>query len=213
MEPRYMNKNLIIVFTRNPELGKCKTRLATSIGNENALQVYQKLIQHTSTCVQKVEADAVAFYTEEIQLKDAWPDAHFQKQIQIEGHLGAKMQAAFEWGFTQGYSKICIVGSDLFDLTPSDIKTAFEKLEQNDLVFGPAEDGGYYLMGMKTLHPAAFANKAWSTQSVLQDTLKDLQGNSVSLLSTKNDIDTLEDLLPHSKLHWYVPTEILSKLT
>jgi rSAM/selenodomain-associated transferase 1 len=200
-----MNKKLIIVFTRNPELGKCKTRLAASIGNQNALEVYQKLIEHTSTCIQKVDADAVAFYTEKIQLKDAWPDAHFQKQIQIEGHLGEKMQAAFEWGFAQGYSKICIVGSDLLELEPSDLEAAFEKLEKTDLVFGPAEDGGYYLMAMKKLHSAAFADKAWSTKDVLKESVHDLRGKSISLLEIKNDIDTIEDLVQHPDLHQYIP--------
>lgn len=207
-----MNKNLVIVFTRNPELGKCKTRLAASIGNENALEVYKKLIQHTSQCVQKVNADAVAFYTEKIQLNDAWPDEHFQKQIQIEGHLGAKMQVAFEWGFAKGYAKICIVGSDLFSLETSDIHEAFLKLGKSDLVLGPAEDGGYYLMGMKKLYPEAFRNKTWSTNTVLKETLQDLQRKSVTLLPSKNDIDTVEDLIQHPAFHPYIPVEVLAKL-
>lgn len=201
----------MIVFTRNPELGKCKTRLAASIGNRNALDVYKKLIHHTSHCVQKVDADAVAFYTEKIQLNDAWLDEHFQKQIQIEGHLGEKMQAAFQWGFAKGYSKICIVGSDLYSLEASDISKAFLQLEKTDLVFGPAEDGGYYLMGMKKLHAEAFRNKAWSTDKVLKETLADLNGKSVTLLHTQNDIDTLEDLIKHSELHQFIPKEVRDK--
>lgn len=207
-----MNEKLVIVFTRNPELGKCKTRLAASIGNENALDVYKKLILHTSHCIQQVDADAVVFYTEKIQLKDAWPDEDFQKQIQIEGHLGDKMQEAFEWGFAKGYAKICIIGSDLFSLETSDINEAFLQLEKTDLVFGPAEDGGYYLMGMKKLHPEAFLNKAWSTKMVLKETLEVLQGKSVTLLPIKNDIDTLEDLRKHSELHQFIPKKVRRKL-
>lgn len=206
-----MSKNIIIVFTRNPELGKCKTRLAASIGKENALQVYMRLIEHTSTCVQKVEADAVAFYTGKFHTNDAWPDEHFQKQIQIEGHLGAKMQAAFEWCFRQNYNKVCIVGSDLLDLEAKDIQTAFDQLKQHDVVFGPAEDGGYYLMAMKQLQTEAFLSKHWSTSTVLKQTLLDLQGKSVSLLSPKNDIDTVEDLIKHQEFHSYIPRQILSK--
>ena len=212
MARRFMNKNLIIVFTRNPELGKCKTRLAASIGDENALAVYKNLIQHTSNCVQAIKTDAVAFYTERIQKNDVWDDSFFQKQIQVEGHLGEKMQAAFQWGFSNGYENICIVGSDLFSLQVSDLVEAFQTLTQNDLVFGPAKDGGYYLMGMKKLHLEAFLYKAWSTQTVLEETLKDLQGKSISLLQTKNDVDTVEDLVQHPELHQYIPQEVKVKL-
>jgi len=206
-----MSKNLIIVFTRNPELGKCKTRLATSIGNKNALEVYKRLVAHTSKTIQQVKVDAVVFYTEKIQKNDTWNDDFFQKQIQIEGHLGEKMQAAFEWGFAKGYEKICIIGSDLLDLKSSNLTKAFQQLEKSDLVFGPAEDGGYYLMGMKKVHPAAFFKKAWSTNTVLQQTLKDLQNKSVAFLSEKNDIDTLEDLIKHHEFHRFIPQEILVK--
>ncbi len=206
-----MNKNLIIVFTRNLELGKCKTRLAASIGDKNALAIYKILIQHTSNCVQAVDADAVAFYTENIQKNDAWPDSFFQKQLQIEGHLGKKMQTAFQWGFSKGYENICIVGSDLFSLKVSDLVEAFHALTKKDLVFGPAKDGGYYLMGMKKLHPEAFLNKAWSTETVLNETLSDLEGKSIALLQTKNDVDTVEDLIQHPELFEYIPHHIKEK--
>ena len=134
-----MSKNLIIVFTRNPELGKCKTRLATSIGNKNALEVYKRLVAHTSKTIQQVKVDAVVFYTEKIQKNDTWNDDFFQKQIQIEGHLGEKMQAAFEWGFAKGYEKICIIGSDLLDLKSSNLTKAFQQLEKPHSASNPAE--------------------------------------------------------------------------
>lgn len=208
-----MSKNLIIIFTRNPELGKCKTRLAASIGDITALKIYKKLIEHTANCVQRIVADAVVFYTENIQLNDAWPDVHFQKEVQHEGDLGEKMQAAFEWGFSKGYNKICIIGSDLMDLESSDLIDAFEKLNTYDLVFGPAEDGGYYLMGMKKLYKEAFTKKKWSTPTVLQKTLQDLRGKSVYLLAMKNDIDTLDDLRKHTELLNYLSEEIRIELT
>ncbi|MFN2262131.1 MAG: DUF2064 domain-containing protein, partial [Psychroflexus sp.] len=118
-------------------------------------------------------------------------------------HLGAKMQAAFEWGFAQGYSRICIVGSDLLELETSDLDKAFQELERNDLVFGPANDGGYYLMGMSALHKEAFLEKAWSTDSVLQKTLEDTKNFSHSLLKTKIDIDTIEDLKAYPEFSQY----------
>ena len=205
-------KKLVIAFAKNPEPGKCKTRLAASTGDEKALKIYKELIKHTAETIGKVKADRAVFYSEEIQKNDFWDDALFQKQVQTNGHLGAKMQAAFEWGFAQGYSKICIVGSDLWELEASDLGKAFQKLEQSDLVFGPAKDGGYYLMGMSAFHEKAFRNKAWSTETVLQQTIEDLKGLTIAFLETKTDIDTVEDLKKHPEFHHYISTDMFKKL-
>jgi rSAM/selenodomain-associated transferase 1 len=200
---------LVIVFAKNPELGKCKTRLAVSIGDENTLAVYKTLIQYTAQVLSKLKEDCVVFYSEDIQTDDLWDDANFQKQVQSQGHLGKKMQAAFEWGFHKSYKQVCIVGSDLFELEVSDIHDAFQALETHDLVFGPAEDGGYYLMGMSALHPEAFKDKAWSTELVLKETLKDLKSNSFQLLKEKNDIDTVDDLKKYQEFHHFIPNKFL----
>ena len=200
---------LVIVFTKNPEIGKCKTRLAVSIGDENTLAVYKTLIQYTAQVLSKLKEDCVVFYSEDIQTDDLWDDANFQKQVQSQGHLGKKMQAAFEWGFHKGYKQVCIVGSDLFELEVSDIHDAFQALETHDLVFGPAEDGGYYLMGMSALHSEAFKDKAWSTELVLKETLKDLKSNSFQLLKEKNDIDTVDDLKKYQEFHHFIPNKFL----
>jgi rSAM/selenodomain-associated transferase 1 len=204
---------LIIVFAKNPELGKCKTRLAKSIGSEKALEVYKELIKHTAKIISNVSASRAVFYSEKIQKNDFWDDSQFHKSVQSSGHLGEKMQAAFEWGFAQGYSKICIVGSDLFELETSDFEKAFLELEQKDLVFGPANDGGYYLMGMSTFYKEAFLEKAWSTETVLKQTLKDLKNQNIAFLKTKTDIDIVEDLVKHPEFHHVIPHQILKKLT
>jgi hypothetical protein len=200
---------LVIVFAKNPEIGKCKTRLAVSIGDENTLAVYKTLIQYTAQVLSKLKEDCVVFYSEDIQTDDLWDDANFQKQVQSQGHLGKKMQAAFEWGFHKGYKQVCIVGSDLFELEVSDIHDAFQALETHDLVFGPAEDGGYYLMGMSALHYEAFKDKAWSTELVLKETLHDLKGSSFQLLKEKNDIDTVDDLKKYKEFHHFIPNKFL----
>lgn len=201
---------LVIVFAKNPKLGKCKTRLAVSIGDENTLAVYKALIQYTAKVLSKLKEDCVVFYSEDIQTDDLWDDEDFQKQVQSQGHLGKKMQAAFEWGFDKGYKQVCIVGSDLFELEVSDIHNAFQALETYDLVFGPAEDGGYYLMGMSAFHPEAFKDKAWSTELVLKETLHDLKGKSFQLLKEKNDIDTVDDLKKYKKFHHFIPNKFLN---
>ncbi|MFO7743791.1 MAG: TIGR04282 family arsenosugar biosynthesis glycosyltransferase [Psychroflexus sp.] len=206
-------EKLVIVFAKNPELGKCKTRLAKSIGDKKALEVYKELIQHTAKTIGTVNASRAVFYSEEIQNRDFWDDTLFQKKVQGDGHLGQKMQIAFEWGFEQGYSKICIVGSDLFELRTSDIEKAFQELDKTDMVFGPANDGGYYLMGMSKLHQNAFLKKAWSTETVLEKTIQDLQGLNLTFLEAKTDIDTVEDLVIYSDFHNYIPNQILKELT
>ena len=104
------------------------------------------------------------------------------------------MLNAFKSGFENNYEKIVIVGSDLYDLKPKHIEEAFHKLDNHDVIIGPAEDGGYYLLGMKKSHPEVFKNKAWGTETVRKNTLNDLENESVFLLEELNDIDTYDDL-------------------
>ena len=102
---------------------------------------------------------------------------------------------AFNYAFKQGYDKAVLIGSDLPDISPEIIGKAFDEIEQNDVVFGPAEDGGYYLVGMKKQHKFIFENKPWSEPTLLKQTLDELRKQEVSfsLLQTLNDIDTFED--------------------
>lgn len=187
-------KNLVLVFVRNPELGKVKTRLAASIGNENTLEIYKFLLNHTKNILLNVKADKRVLYTEEININDIWDSNSFQKQVQFGSDLGARMKNAFVDGFADDFEKIVIIGSDLYDLEVSDIENAFKELDNNDVVFGPAKDGGYYLLGLKFIPNGIFTNKKWSTATVLQDTLKNIKHLNYFLLETKNDIDTVEDI-------------------
>ena len=108
------------------------------------------------------------------------------------------MKNAIEDGFKKKYKKIIVIGSDLFDLKPSLISDAFKKLDNNDVVIGPATDGGYYLIGLKKLHLKIFENKNWGTSTVREDTLKNLEKVDVHLLPMLNDIDVIEDIKNHS---------------
>ena len=195
-----MNKNLIIVFVRTPELGKVKTRLAKSIGDVSALTIYKLLLKHTATVLHDLSFDKVVYYSEKVEENDFWEAKLFEKKLQKGVDLGERMQHAFETAFEQGYQKVLIIGSDLFDLKSIHITTAFEALENHDLTIGPSLDGGYYLLGMKELYPAVFKNKKWGTDSILANTLKDLQQQNVKLLEALNDIDTFEDLQQQPKL-------------
>lgn len=190
-----MSKNLLLIFTRNPELGKAKTRLAKTVGNETALEIYKFLLQKTQSESAKVNADKAVYYSVKIRENDIWDAKIYQKHQQKGEDLGVRMQNAFKNGFNAGYQKIIIIGSDLYDLSSKNIDEAFLQLNKNDVVLGPATDGGYYLLGMKKLHRKVFQNKEWGTETVRKDTLLNLKNKKVKLLAFKNDIDVYEDII------------------
>jgi len=197
------SENLIITFTRNPELGKVKSRLAKSIGEVSALEIYKFLLEHTKNVLLKLDCDKAVYYSVKIRDNDIWDSKTFSKHQQIGNDLGERMQNAFANGFNKGYKKIIIVGSDLYDLNSEIINTAFNTLDKHDNVIGPAEDGGYYLLGMKTLHPSVFNIKNWGTETVYKQTISKLNNNSVYVLDTLNDIDYVEDLEPYDVFKQY----------
>jgi len=195
-----MQENLIIIFVRNPKLGKVKTRLAKTIGDFAALETYEILMKHTANMVEKSNAEKIVFYSEHIGDKDVWAKIKCKKVKQSEGDLGEKMQTAFEYAFELGYKKIVIIGSDVYSLKTEHIDSAFTQLETHDVVIGPAHDGGYYLLGLNFIIPELFKQKKWGTSSVLEHTLTDLNELNVTLLEPLNDIDTYEDLKKEPQL-------------
>ncbi|MEH6512248.1 TIGR04282 family arsenosugar biosynthesis glycosyltransferase [Maribacter arcticus] len=188
------SNNLLLIFTRNPELGKGKRRLAATVGDESALNIYQFLLNHTVKITSNLYSEKIVYYSEEIWENDIWDNKRFGKKLQNGNDLGARMANAFQEGFQNEFQKILIIGSDMFDLSQEDIEQAFKALEKNDFVVGPAEDGGYYLLGMKNYTPELFKNKDWGTETVLMDTLADLKDKKTALLETRNDVDYYEDI-------------------
>lgn len=197
-----MISNALIIFTRNPELGKCKTRLANSVGNEEALKIYKYLLQHTANVSKKVDAERFVFYSDDIQQKDIWDNSYFNKKLQKGDDLGERMENAFKHLFLDGFKKVVIVGSDLLDLSETIIENAYKKLDDNDAVIGPAQDGGYYLLGMKNLNENVFKNKSWGNNTVFEKTEQDFSNENLYILETLNDIDYLEDLQPYKKFNY-----------
>lgn len=194
-------KSLLVVFTKNPQLGRVKTRLAQSIGKEKALLIHRKLQEKTAQILHLLDVDIHLYYSDYIENNDLWDEIVCEKKVQQGNDLGVRMHRAFTKSFSQGYSEVLIIGSDLWELQVEDIEEAVEKLKTHDCVLGPATDGGYYLLGIKQLYPQLFHNKAWGTRTVFSHTLKDLRHEKVFLLKEKNDIDYYEDLLPHKELH------------
>ena len=194
-----MSKDLLIVFVKNGTLGKVKTRLAKIVGDNKALEVYKQLVHITKVAAKNVSAEKHVYFSEAIQ-EESWEGCF--KSVQKGNDLGEKMLNAFDAGFLNGQEKVVLIGSDLPDISSEIIDEGFAQLENNDVVFGPAEDGGYYFIGMKKPHEFLFKNKPWSQSELLKTTLDELgkQDVSFSLLETLNDIDTFEDF-KSSKLY------------
>lgn len=189
-----MKKNLLIVFVKNSILGNVKTRLAKIIGDVGAFKIYSELVDITEKASQKVNVDRHIYFSDVI-IPSKWTND--KKFVQEGKDLGIKMQHAFQNGFDEGYENIILIGSDLPDISKEIIESGFEKLQNNDVIFGPAEDGGYYLIGLSKINTSIFENKPWSQSELLTVTLDQLkeQQQSVGFIETLNDIDTFEDLI------------------
>jgi hypothetical protein len=151
-------------------------------------------MQHTRQVAQQVEATRLLFYSSFVDEQDNWPSSDFHKQLQEGDDLGERMQRAFAVGFRHD-GPVVIIGSDCAQLTPQIVRDAFTQLEDHDFVVGPADDGGYYLLGMRTYTPSIFDNIVWSTEEVFPATIRKMTdaGWSYALLPTLSDIDYAED--------------------
>ncbi len=197
-----MKKRGLIIFIKNPELGKAKTRLAATVGKEKALEVYHDLLSHTRKVALEVNADRLLFYSQTIDNNDEWSLDSFKKYLQSEGDLGEKLKHAFAAGFDSDYDQLVVIGSDCPVLSAAHIEKAFEDMSKTEdssaskVVIGPSNDGGYYLLGMRKYYYHLFENKPWSTDKLLESTVAELEERKVrfSLLEELYDIDTEEDL-------------------
>jgi len=191
-----MADNFLIIFVKNFIPGMVKTRLAEKIGMFVALDVYQELVAYTSDVVGAVEADKMVFYSEYVEVEDMFNGEDTEYNVQTGNSLGERMKNAFQYAFDKGYSRVTIIGSDCHQLTPKHLDEAFDQLEINDVVVGPAQDGGYYLLGLNGPCPALFEGKEYSHEKVFEELVAEI--NKLELehhtLETLNDIDTLEDM-------------------
>ena len=187
----------LIILVRNTEKGKVKTRLSKDLGEDKTLQVYKYLLQYTSEIAAACHCNLFVFYSDYIHINDLFDDNLFSKHLQEGNDLGERMMNAFKKAFELGCKKVCLIGSDCYELETESLQEAFIKLEANQIVVGPSTDGGYYLLGMKELYAELFQQKEWGTSSVLDDTFADIERLNLTYaeLAVLNDIDTVEDLL------------------
>ncbi len=200
-----MHENALLLFIKNPIPGKTKTRLAADVGDEMALRMYHVLCNWTREQAQALpDTDRYLYYSAQIIKADAWPDQKFHKELQHQGDLGERMEAGFAAAFAAGHERVVIIGSDCPGITTEYLAQAFAALRETDIVIGPALDGGYTLLGMRSFTPNLFRAVAWSTEAVLPTTLERAAaaGKSVTQLRPLSDVDYLEDWLSYG---WALP--------
>lgn len=186
----------VIVFLKAPRPGLVKTRIAASLDGEAAAGIYRVLLDRTLVALHGRRDVELRFTPDgadaEIQpyLRPGWT-----MRGQGEGDLGERMSRAASEAFKAGTRRVVFVGTDCPTLTGEDVVDAFDALGDADVVLGPAEDGGYWLIGLRQHAPVLFREIPWSTARVLAVTEARARaaGLSVGILKAMADIDTLED--------------------
>jgi len=192
----------LIIFTRYPEPGKTKTRLIPALGAEGAATLQRQMTEHTLAQVKELQAKRlvsveVYFVGGNQQLMQSWLGTSVIYRQQGDGDLGRRMAIAFQTALEAGKQRVVVIGTDCPDLKAEVMVKAFNALEQHDLVLGPAQDGGYYLIGLCRLIPELFTGISWSTAEVLQQTMSIAQRLelAVAYLPRLSDVDRPEDLV------------------
>ena len=186
--------NRLIVMTKYPEPGKAKTRLIPALGAGGAVKLHCRLGTHTTKTLGSFNPEIHYCGGDSNSMREWLGD--FKYIVQSDGDLGDRMKHAFQLGFDQGYDRIVMIGTDCPAIDAGLIDRAFSALNQIDVVFGPAVDGGYYLIGLRKQVSELFSTISWSTDTVLQDSLAIVNDLNLrcELLETLPDIDRPEDL-------------------
>ncbi|MGB2692921.1 MAG: TIGR04282 family arsenosugar biosynthesis glycosyltransferase [Thermodesulfobacteriota bacterium] len=194
------NKNTLIIFLKYPESGKVKTRLAKDIGNNEAARIYSLMALNIIESVVAPECyNTIIFYDppeKEQEIKNWVGKKEIQYAPQAGNTLGDRISNAFKAVFSSGIEKAVIIGTDCLDVSSDIINVAIHLLDETEVVLGPAEDGGYYLLGLNKYEPQVFQDIDWSTEHVLEQTVLKIVENKLTYhkLKTLKDIDTVEDI-------------------
>lgn len=196
VEEQQLNmKEGILIFQKNAELGKVKTRLAATIGDQKAFEAYQQLVNYTHKIVSQSPAQKILFFTSSLEEDLSKYSSHYRFELQSGDELGEKMGNSFRQLFEEKFDRLVIIGTDCAEITAELISKAFAALKEQEVVIGPAHDGGYYLLGMRKFVPGLFKDIPWSTDQVAALTKDYLtrHGISFALLPTLSDVDIEED--------------------
>lgn len=194
------DRSLVLLFIKAPEKGKVKSRLSKVLGEDLALAIYKALVRDILETLDsgKYSFRPCFYPAGSGQIVKEWLGNTYSYSPQQGNDLGERMRNAIARAFSDGMEKVIVIGSDIPELTGRIISEAFDALDTNDAVLGPAFDGGYYLIGFKreTFLPAVFHGIEWGAASVFSQTMEVLErsGLGVHVLTELTDIDTFEDL-------------------
>jgi len=191
---------IVLLFIKAPVRGQVKSRLASAIGDETAVELYRNFILDILDSIERSGHPLRLFVhpPEGVEFVSSWLGKERVCLPQTGSDLGERMEHALRQAFSEGWSRAVLIGSDLPDLPPAIISEAFTALDESDAVIGPAIDGGYYLIGFNSrLFPQRlFHAIEWSTSGVFRRTLELLRKASlrVHVMPQWHDVDTIDDL-------------------
>ena len=192
--------NALVIFVKNARRGNVKTRLASSLGKDKALSIYLALCERVRNVCLGFSGKCYVYYSEYIPPEpDVWEDDFFIKRKQYQvADLGLRMQAAFN-ELLPVHSSVRLIGTDIPHLSNDLLEESILLLKNTDVILGPSDDGGYYLIGMKKTNDFLFNNMTWSVDTVLSETIQRISRNNATyhLLKTLPDIDTADDWEKH----------------
>jgi len=189
----------LVIFARVPQFGRVKRRLAREVGAAEAMRFYRATLDRQIAALSRDPRWTVwLFVTPDKEVRHAaWRGAVPPERVRPQGHgdLGRRMLLPFR---TLPPGPVVLVGSDIPAMSPSHIVRAFRLLGRHDLVFGPASDGGFWLIGSRRGRPmphGLFAGVRWSSAHALADTRANVPAAiSVGEADTLDDVDTADDL-------------------
>ena len=190
-----MTRPTLIIMLKEPRAGRVKTRLGKDIGLTAAAWWFRQQVKRLLRRIDDPRWKVVLAVAPDRagMLSRVWP-AHFERIAQGQGDLGDRMARVMQ---VIPVGPVCVIGADIPDIGPIQIARAFAALGTSDAVFGPAPDGGFWLVGLKRTNPMPsklFQDVRWSTKHALGDTLTNLGGLRVALIDELQDVDTADDL-------------------
>ncbi|MHC4532900.1 MAG: TIGR04282 family arsenosugar biosynthesis glycosyltransferase [Planctomycetota bacterium] len=194
------SNNCLLLFVKSPIKGQVKTRLAAQTGGDFEVELYKCFVVDIISLVENLGVQfKVCFCPANKRLNfSEWLGEQHCYKPQTGNNLGEKLRNAFDNTFEEGFSNVVAIGSDSPDLPANYLTESFEVLAEHDSVIGPANDGGYYLIGFskERFIPEVFDNISWSTDCVFEQTVSILKqhGRKVYLLPLWHDVDTIADL-------------------
>lgn len=186
----------LLIFTRYPEDGRVKTRLIPALGAAGAKRLHRRMTEDTVSKLKGTANIEVCYDGGDEGLMREWLGGEFIYTPQGPGNLGERLHAAFLRAFRQGEDRVAAVGTDCPGLEKTHMEEAFFLLTRQDLVLGPAADGGYYLIGLRNMYPEIFTGIPWGTGEVFRQTKKKAAAMELktAVLAELTDVDRPEDL-------------------